>query len=390
MKILFVRTYCPNQIFYGSEMRAARHVDYFRQKGQVDLLTLTSPGKDANTAYIRTQFGQHHYFDQSGDHQRIGKLEKFLYFLPWQLMDFYAKDLQKKLNAILEKNQYDMIFVFKLDPVFYFLKLPLHWRKRVVLDFDDILSDVYRDQYKDFFTSQKNSRALKLYEQKALVQFRRVFVCSRDALVRFRPKGLDKVGVIPNIFAADAKEFMTDPGPPDRLLFVGSLDYSPNLEGLKWFCKHIWPEFLKVYPQVILTVVGKIPKDARHITELLGDPKNMKVTVNVPSVAPYYSNCYATIVPLLNGSGTRLKILESASFGRPVITTAKGAEGLDFEHGKNIFIFEDSAAFIKAYQDLLVKDKYVQVAQSALGVLKERYSPEVFLSLMNENWRSMV
>jgi hypothetical protein len=56
LKILFVRTYCPNRIAYGSEMYAALYIDYFLQKGQVDLLTLTAPNKRTDTAYIQAKF----------------------------------------------------------------------------------------------------------------------------------------------------------------------------------------------------------------------------------------------------------------------------------------------------------------------------------------------
>ncbi len=390
MKILFVRTYCPNLIVYGSEIRAALYINYFLQKGKVDLLTLTAPSQHTDTNYIQTRFNKHYYFDQRGEHTRLERMEKLLYLVPWQITEHYAKDFQKKLSALIDDNQYDFIFVFKLEPVFYFLQLASHWRNRVVIDFDDILSDLYLNYYKNFFTARKNSFSIKFYEHKALKRFRRVFVCSRDAFSRIHPKYRNKVGIVPNVFAADQNQFNSAPGPDNRILFVGSLDYFPNTEGLKWFCTHIWPKFLKEYPDTTLSIVGKIQKDSSYIYSLLGNPKNTEVTINALSTLLYYENCGVTVVPLLNGSGTRLKILESVAYGRPVITTSKGVEGLDFENGKNVFIFNDAVSFINAYKALLNKQKYAQITQDAFGVLKERYSSEVFLSCMNENWPLMI
>ncbi|GEM_PF-4133818 len=390
MKILFVRTYCPNSILYGSEMRAALYIDYFLKKGKVDLLTLTASSQHADTSYIKSKFNRHYYFDQRENPQRMGGLEKFFNLVPWQLTGHYARDFQKKLTVILEENQYDLIFVFKLEPIFYFLQLAPRWRKRVVVDFDDILSDLYLNHYQNFLTASKNHYSLKFYEYKALKQFRRIFVCSRDAVSRIPPKYRNKIGIIPNVFPVDTSQFTSSVASGHRLLFVGSLDYFPNMEGLKWFCTRIWPEVIKEYPEIALSIIGKIQKDALDIHSLLGNPPNTQVAINVPSVSPYYKNCTATVVPLLNASGTRLKILESAAYGRPVITTAKGMEGLDFEHGKSIFIFKDAGSLINAYKALLNKEKYAQVTNNAFAVLKQRYSPDVFLSSMNEHWPLMI
>jgi glycosyltransferase involved in cell wall biosynthesis len=342
----------------------------------VDLLTLTSPSQYTDKEYIKANFNKHHYFDQKGQHERLKPLEKLFNLLPWQLSQYYAKDFQIKLNQLLEDNQYDLIFVFKLEPAFYFFNLPSLWKKRVVIDFDDILSDLY--------LNSKNGFSLKYYEQKALKEFSRVFVCSQSAAVRIPRQYQRKVGVIPNIIQAGHDRFFSMPAQLKRILFVGSLDYFPNVEGLKWFCSCIWPEFIKTYPDSTLTIVGKMQKDPNDIDDILGKPKNTDIFINVPDLSPYYKDSCLSIVPLLNGSGTRLKILESASYGRPVISTAKGMEGLDFVHGKDIYIFKDSDSFIDAYRTLITSEKYTQTAQHAFELLQERYSPKVFLSMMDQ------
>ncbi|MDP2654693.1 MAG: glycosyltransferase family 4 protein [Candidatus Omnitrophota bacterium] len=390
MRILFVRTYCPHSINYGSEMRASRFVDYLRRKGEVDLLTMTSPSGHADINYIERHFRRHYHFNQKGNPRRLTRLEKLRHLLPWQITGHYAKDFQQELNAIVEENQYDLIFVFKLEPVFYFLQLPAKWRQRTVVDYDDFLSDIYKNHYRNIFTAYKNSYSLMLYQHKALVRFKRIFVCAREALLKVPGSWRHKAGVIPNVFNVDPKGFYAEPGPKNRLLFIGSLDYFPNIDGLKWFCRDIWPGFHEKHPNSILTVVGKTRNDAEHVRSLFNHPENLEVAVNVPSTLPYYQNCFASVVPLLNGSGTRLKILESAAYGRPVLATSKGMEGLNFEDGKNIFIFKNSRSFLNAYESLLDEERYRNVTRSAFTVLEDQYSPEAFTECMDENWNMMV
>jgi len=387
MKILFVRTYSPHCILYGSEMRARYFVDYLRSKGEVDLLTLTkSTDEQVDKNYIKEHFRKHFYFDQEGQHIRLTRAEKFLHLLPWQITEHYAKDFQKTLSLIIEENQYDLIFVFKFDPVFYFLQLPEKWREKVIIDIDDVFSDLYMNYHKKSFTSFKNRYSLKLIELKAITQFKRAFVCSQDAISKIHPYFRHKISVVPNIFQSDRRNFLPAAKDRSRLLYVGSLDYFPNIEGLKWFFEFIWPDFKKTYPDVKLTVIGKYPKDKRHILTILNHPRDIEIEINVLDVKPYYQDSFAVIVPLLNASGTRLKILESASYGRPVITTPKGVEGLDFEDKKNIFLFKNTSSFTEAYQNLFEGKRYSQVIEDAWQILKENYSHETFSSQMNKNW----
>lgn len=389
MKTLFVRALCPNPIAYGSEMRSSRLVDFLGRKGQVDLLTLSKPTDKSDAAYIQSKFKNFFHFDQNGPQQRLNAFEKLTGLLPWQLTEFYSKDIQTGIDKVLAQNAYDCIFIYKLSPLLYFLRQPADLKGRTVIDFDDILSDLYLNYYKNYFTARKNSYSLRFYEQKALQEFRRVFVCSKDAVSKVPGRLQTKTAIIPNVFEASVNSMMALPAAKDRLLFVGSLDYFPNTEGLKWFFAAVWPQVKTQYPQLKMSVVGKSPREPRSLLESFGNPADVDVAVNVPDVRPYYELCFASVVPLLNGSGTRLKILESAAFGRPVITTLKGMEGLDFTDAKDIFLFHDGASFAGAYGALLDGQKYASVRTSAFDLLQKEYSPAAFERDMDDHWKSI-
>jgi glycosyltransferase involved in cell wall biosynthesis len=110
-------------------------------------------------------------------------------------------------------------------------------------------------------------------------------------------------------------------GPRRRLVFIGTLDYYPNIEAATWFTRRIWPGIRERFPDWHLTLVGANPTAA--VRELRNEPK-VEVTGTVPDVRPYYRDAVASIVPLHTGGGTRLKILEAMASGVPVVLDDAG------------------------------------------------------------------
>jgi glycosyltransferase involved in cell wall biosynthesis len=156
------------------------------------------------------------------------------------------------------------------------------------------------------------------------------------------------------------------------ILFCGSLWSIPNAEGLHWFCKKIWPLVLNEIPSLRLLIVGigELPAkfagvmNTRNI-ELIGEVKDLK---------PWYQKSAVSVVPLLTGSGTRLKVLEAMGMGVPVISTKKGAEGIDYSEGKNIVIADEENTFAKQIITLLQdKNKQMEIAEHAKALVKQKY-----------------
>jgi glycosyltransferase involved in cell wall biosynthesis len=147
------------------------------------------------------------------------------------------------------------------------------------------------------------------------------------ARVLLCPNGTDPVGVLPPPRRSRHE--------PLRLLFVGSGAYRPNQLGLEWFIERVLPLIRGRVP-VALDVVGSPPKKLPQVPEVV-------VHGTVASLEPFYRNAHVAIVPVLYGSGTRLKIIESMAYGRPVVSTAAGAEGLPIAAGTH-FVEADSPA----------------------------------------------
>src|SRR6185312_9602250 len=138
---------------------------------------------------------------------------------------------------------------------------------------------------------------------------------------------------------------------PRFLIFCGSLWSIPNAEGLYWFCKEIWPFVLDEFPHVKLLVVGVGELPGKY-AEAYNTP-SFEFIGAVDDVKPWYNKASVSVVPLLTGSGTRLKILEAMGMGVPVVSTSIGAEGIDYKDGKEILIADEENDFANKIIGLL-------------------------------------
>ena len=142
-----------------------------------------------------------------------------------------------------------------------------------------------------------------------------------------------RIEVIEN--GVDAASFTPANEPGSSLVFVGTMDYFPNIEAAVSFARTVWPVLCRRFPRLTLAIVGANPvPEIRALSELEG----VTVTGTVPDVRPYYRDAFAAIVPLRSGGGTRLKVLEAMAAGVPVISSTLGAEGLAVSPDRDILM----------------------------------------------------
>jgi len=130
---------------------------------------------------------------------------------------------------------------------------------------------------------------------------------------------------------ANGTDLPANPPPPPPgadPLFVGSLDYPPNRDGLAWFAEAVWP--LLGPDRRPVTVVGRGGPAA--LGSLARHPA-LRVVGEVPDVGPHLAGAGCVVVPLHAGSGSRLKVLEALAWARPVVSTTKGVEGIPDAEG---------------------------------------------------------
>lgn len=158
----------------------------------------------------------------------------------------------------------------------------------------------------------------------------------------------------------------------NTILFCGSLDYLPNIEGLSWFYESTWPIIRKINTQAKLTVVGSGKPDVKLAA--LQKDESVLFAGRVPDVAPYYQEATVSIVPLLSGSGTRLKILEAMSKGVPIVSTTIGAEGIEYTNGQELLVADEPQQFAEQVLSLLqLKNKRLHLQENARQLVQVHY-----------------
>lgn len=172
----------------------------------------------------------------------------------------------------------------------------------------------------------------------------------------------------------DTAFFAPQPAPPAAdLVFVGSMDWMPNIDGIEWFTSEILPLLRRRHAECSLAVAGRAPGAA---IQALGqaDPR-IRITGTVPDIRPWLWGSRVSIVPLRVGGGTRLKIYEAMAAGVPVVSTAVGAEGLDYTDGEDILIADTPAEFAEACSRLLTDTALAaKIAANARHLVASRFS----------------
>lgn len=205
----------------------------------------------------------------------------------------------------------------------------------------------------------------------------KIFTCSENDLEELRSMNGGRIdgAVIPNgVGIPDTlKEEPVESGlGSNEILFCGSLDYLPNQEGLSWFCRHVFPLVLNRLPAAQLLVVGK-GNPGEDLAELLKGRGIVNYGM-VDRVDTYYKKAALAVVPLLSGSGTRLKLLESMAHRVPVVSTTSGAEGINYADGKNILIADGAELFAQRVVEMLDNPPMArQISQEAFRFVQNEY-----------------
>jgi polysaccharide biosynthesis protein PslH len=178
------------------------------------------------------------------------------------------------------------------------------------------------------------------------------------------------IEIIPN--GTTIEPFASQPQQrPDTLIYPGALSYSANLDAMQYFIQSILPDIRAQRPAARLQITGKTTDEQRAA---LPSTDGVDLLGYVPDIRRAVAEAWCEVVPLRQGGGTRLKILEALSVGTPVIATSKGAEGLDLVDGRDLLIADTPADFVAASLRLL-SDSNLRGALAAAGqaAVREHY-----------------
>ena len=212
---------------------------------------------------------------------------------------------------------------------------------------------------------------LRRFERDACRRADRVLACSDDdarELAALAPQ--TPLRVVPN--GVDTEHCRPGEGSsqPACLIFVGPMTWFPNRDGMQWFLRDVLSRILAVRPDAQLTIVGKadgleVPSPLHERVRLAGFVEDLQHEVDAATVY---------VVPLRAGSGTRLKVLEAMAFGKAIVTTSIGAQGIDLVDGDEALFADDADTFAVAVLHLLANpQRAAQLGAAARAKAQMRY-----------------
>ncbi len=165
-------------------------------------------------------------------------------------------------------------------------------------------------------------------------------------------------------------------------VFVGALDYRPNVEGTRWFCHEIWPAIRNARPDARLTLVGRKPVPA---VQRLAHIPGVEVAGQVPDVRPFVANAAAVVVPLRIARGIQNKVLEALAMERATIASPQALEGLKVVPGREAISAETSEQWVQALLELLADpERRLRLGQAGRRFVEEHHCWDNCLAPMEQ------
>lgn len=406
MKILFLTNLLPYPLDNGGKINTYTKIAALKKGGHnVDLITFKETQNDV-TAY--EEHMKQYCRDVFQVYLRLTTAENKGYMINMAARSLFSKysfgvykykckEMELLLKKLADERKYDCIYYDHLQLYIYEPLVRKLWPsakdiidehncETIIMERNAIVSgNIVK---KAFFKIE--AAKLKRFENKSIKKaFKTVVLSEADRMALAKQLGEDfPYVIIPNRVAETAKlkETNEQQGQNLKILFVGTMTWSPNNDGIVWFLETVYSKLKRNKERVEMYIVGKNPSG--RVLELAREIEGVNVAGYVESVDPYYDMCDFMVVPLFVGSGQRIKIIEAFSRKMPVLSTTIGAEGLEYINGENILIAdtpEEFLAGIEKYKDVQMR---TQVAESARRNYDSHYSTEAigarFNSIFNE------
>lgn len=292
---------------------------------------------------------------------------------------FISNDFSAKLKSILKEEQFDVIHV---ESVFLTPYLPLirkYSQAPVLLRAHNVehliwkrVAQSERNPFKRSYLKHL-SLTLRAYECEHFNDYDGVIPITEKDAATLRELGCRKpIVAIPfGVQPADVENVEVE---PNSLYHLGSMDWVPNQEGLRWFLGKVWPLVHQRMPQLTFYLAGRKMSDEFLNLRLDG----VRVVGEVPDAMAFMASKQINVVPLLSGSGLRVKIIEAMSAGKVVITTSIGAEGINYADGKDLLIADTPQQFVDQLQRCVDSPQFCQeVGQNALNLILQQYDNQL-------------
>lgn len=355
MKVLYLSVPDPRNHRYGGEQRNNLLWEAVKAIPGVEVFTLCRSNEKENKR-ISSHFGQ--FYTQK--HKASSFIDRVIRYLKEKLFfktSFTATPLYDppSIEYFFPDVFFDIVVCRYIEVLMFFdirkFKVPVY------IDVDDypitrFNTTVCREHDYNFVSAIFWRLILKMNFYYASIHWKGAWIANKS--------DIGKIGLRKNVFLLDNIPFQENSrnlsmSRKNVLLTVGHLGYPPNIHGISMFLQDIWPKVHSMFPQLEYWIVGRYPirlKVAEWESHV-----NVHVLANVENLDELYDRCLASVVPVLEGSGTCIKVLESLSYSRICISTPFGARGMENADSdmldKGIFCYQNSDDFCEILKGLI-------------------------------------
>lgn len=392
IRTLFITKEVPYPPIGGTSLRNWQNINIMMKFGQVAIFS-ASNWSPKNTSLPGVNLWVHS--NVTTQRSNWEKLESRLWWLhsrrhpdaDWS----YSKTAAQELDEVLTTFRPDLV-VFEEVWLYPYLSVVKNHKCRIILDNHNVESSLFEQKYRsaEGFKSQLKvklqQKHLLSMEDDFCKQVSQVWLCSKnDVTLTNQLYGtVAPAHVIPNginvahydcVRSHECTPVPALEGTRRNILFLGQMSYAPNIVAAELLINKIYPRLKELYSDSRLLIVGRNPTSA--MLEAASLEPGIIVTGGVPDVRPYLAAKTVMVVPLLQGGGTRLKIIEAFAAGCPVVSTAKGAEGLNAQDGKHLLIRNEVEELVEGICQLWSEPSLGEkLAGSAYELVQAEYSWE--------------
>jgi polysaccharide biosynthesis protein PslH len=292
-----------------------------------------------------------------------GALYNFLAGKSYHVSRFHTKAFAQKITEVLRKETFDIIQLEMLQMATYLDIIRKYSKAPVVLRAHNIEHKIWQRIAENCSNPLKRLYLNHLY--RSLKRFEISILNKVDGIVAITPvdaRNFDRLSHSTNIisvpFGINLDTLPENPVQPAEpsLFHIGTMNWFPNEESIKWLMTQVWPQVSQRLPEIELHLAGRYMPDWML---KLSIPRVI-IDGEVPDVWEYMQRFSIMVVPLFSGSGIRIKIVEAMAAGKAIITTAIGAEGINYENGQHLIIAKDARSFtdaiVKVCNDRVLRD----------------------------------
>jgi glycosyltransferase involved in cell wall biosynthesis len=296
---------------------------------------------------------------------------------PYNATRFISKIFAEELKKLLHENEYDIIQLEGLYVCPYIPVIRENSNAKIIYRAHNIEHEIWSRTaimahgFEKWYLKNLSKR-IKRFEKQILNTYDLLVpITGRDGTIldnlgNTRPVHVSQTGIDSSVLIPNSKN-LNHP----TLFHIGSLEWSPNQEGLIWFFENCWDAIREKYPDLEFFVAGR--NAPPWFQKMLNLP-NVVFKGEVADAYEFMNSKSIMVVPLFSGSGMRIKIIEGMALGKPIVTTPVGTEGISTTSGENIIVITDADGFVQSISDLIENREYFdKISKNAIEYIHENF-----------------